>query len=42
VLAAVLAAGIASLLVRLLLAEPAARRRVRSAMTVPAPVAAVD
>lgn len=41
-LAAVLAAGIASLLVRLLLAEPAARRRVRSAMTVPAPVATVD
>lgn len=41
-LAAVLAAGVASLLVRLLLAEPAARHRVRSAMTGPAPVATVD
>lgn len=42
VLAAVLAAGVASLLVRLLLAEPAARRRARGAMTPPAPVATID
>lgn len=42
VLAAVLAAGVASLLVRLLLAEPAARRRARGAMTPPAPAAAID
>lgn len=41
-LAAVLAAGVASLLVRLLLAEPAARRRARSTMSGPAPVATVD
>jgi plastocyanin len=41
-LAAVLAAGVASLLVRLLLAEPAARRRVRSVMVAGAPVATVD
>ena len=41
-LAAVLAAGVASLLVRLLLAEPAARRRARSALTGPAPVATVN
>jgi plastocyanin len=37
-LAAVLAAGVASLLVRLLLAEPAARRRARRAMDGRAPV----
>lgn len=42
VLAAVLAAGVASLLVRLLLAEPAARRRARGAMTSAAPVATID
>jgi hypothetical protein len=41
-LAAVLAAGVASLLVRLLLAEPAARRRARHAMGRSAPVATVD
>ena len=41
-LAVVLAAGVASLLVRLLLAEPAGRRRVRSGMTGGAPVATVD
>jgi hypothetical protein len=41
-LAVVLAAGVASLLVRLLLAEPAARRRARSSMTGPSPVATVD
>lgn len=41
-LAAVLAAGVASLLIRLLLAEPAARRRARGSMTGPAPVATVD
>ena len=41
-LAAVLAAGVASLLVRLLLAEPAARRRARAAMSAPVPVATVD
>ena len=42
-LAAVLAAGVASLLVRLLLAEPAARRRrAAGGMTGPAPVATVD
>jgi plastocyanin len=40
-LAAVLAAGVASLLIRLLLAEPAARRA-RGSMTGPAPVATVD
>ena len=40
-LATVLAAGVASLLVRLLLAEPAARRA-RSGMSGPAPVATVD
>ena len=42
VLAAVLAAGVASLLVRLLLAEPAAHRRARGAMAPPAPVATID
>lgn len=41
-LAVVLAAGVASLLVRLLLAEPAGRRRARSGMGAPAPVATVD
>jgi plastocyanin len=41
-LAAVLAAGVASLLIRLLLAEPAARRRARGSMTGPQPVATVD
>ena len=41
-LAAVLAAGVASLLVRLLLAEPAARRRARGAVGGGTPVAAVD
>ena len=41
-LAAVLAAGVASLLVRLLLAEPAARRRARSGAVARAPVVAVD
>lgn len=41
-LAVVLAAGVASLLVRLLLAEPAARRRVRSGMSAPTPVATVN
>lgn len=42
VLAAVLAAGVASLLVRLLLAEPAARRRAHGAMQPAGPVATVD
>lgn len=41
-LAAVLAAGVASLLVRLLLAEPAARRRARGAVGSGTPVATVD
>jgi plastocyanin len=40
-LAAVLAAGVASLLVRLLLAEPAARRRARPSVVGPAPIATV-
>ena len=41
-LAAVLAAGVASLLVRLLLAQPAARRRAEGSLSAPTPVATVD